>query len=440
MKKTISMLTSLAVLLCFFSAFISVAYADIPNVVVSGPESTQNTTDDRTKVVAWYSVNGYPSWDDIVAIGDGSRVKGPSAENYLSEYQIKYIHAPKGNHVYVYRSSGSTNNPEMIEHGAKVYVLAEAGNASFIVYRTLENKPRSGWVNSGILSNTYPGTTVTVGTADNASAENIGDPSITWSEEKMVDTESKYLIIDQPIENCVGFTLEYRAQYGGYEDCSGTRNIYINDGTGWHFIGKFPYETAKSYHITVNLDKPITLYAVAAPLEIERAKPFSVRSNILDVFVDRPTLYIVDLGDFSASEAYHRIATVHNTVNIGGGDCTYFELQSPIENCVFLNIPMMIQGTNSGAHYNDVVWASVFRDADTGSWIMTDTFEYRDGEYDSAILNVSEPVTIDAFSIFPYDAPNGYGSFMVGYNTNVIVGFLSQDDADRFVASIRNKY
>lgn len=287
MKKAISMLTLLAVLLSIIVIFATAAYADVPNVVISGPETQPASYVGRTLVDTWYSVNGYPSWDDIVAIGDGNRVKSPSADSYLPEYKAQYINAPKGNRVYVYRSYSSTKDPEMIEHGAKVYVLAENGNVSFIIYRTLENKPRSGWVNANVLSDTYPGYTVTVGTPYDVFAENIGDPSTTWSGDKMVGTRSKYLIVDKPIENCVSFTLEYRAQYGGYEDCSGTRNIYINDGTGWRYVGKFPYETAKSYQITVNLDEPTTLCAVATPLEVERTKAFSVRTNVLDVLVER---------------------------------------------------------------------------------------------------------------------------------------------------------
>ena len=97
---------------------------------------------------------------------------------------------------------------------------------------------------------------------------------------------------------------------------------------------------------------------------------------------------------------------------------------------------MIIQGTDTSRHYDDIIWASAFRDADTGRWIMTNTYEYVDGEYNSAILDMPEPVTIDAFSVFPYESPNGYGSFMVGYNTNMIAGFLSQDDAAIFVDSI----
>ncbi len=288
MKKTISLLTVLAVLVSLFTVFASVAYAaDIPNIVVSGPEKTQNATNNRTLVSTWYSVNGYPSWDDIVAIGDGNRVKGPPADKYLTEYLPRYINAPKGNHVYVFRSAGSTRDPEMIEHGARVYVIAESGNASFVIYRTLNNVPRSGWVNTNALSDSYPGYTVSIGAEPDMFAVNVGDPSTTWSRDNMSGTRSKYLILDEPIENCVGFTLEYRAQYKDYEDCSGTRNLYINDGTGWYYVGKFPYETAKSYHVVVNLNAPTTIYAVATPLEVERDKAFSVRTSLLDVLVER---------------------------------------------------------------------------------------------------------------------------------------------------------
>lgn len=289
MKKAIQMQTLIASLLIIFSSFIIIAaYADIPNSVVYDRYEMQGNTDGRIFDSSWYSVNGFPSWDDVVAVGDGDKVMRPPVENFYTEYQTRYINAPKGNHVYVYRNPGSTKNPDMIDHGAKVYVIAVEGNASLIIYRTVENVAKSGWVNSNVLSDTYPGYVVSVGEASNDFLENIGDPSSTWSRDYMSETKSKFLVLDEPVDQCVGFTLEYRAQYGGYEDCSGTRNIYINDGmTGWRYVGNFSYETAKSYHVVVNLKTPTTLCAVAAPLEIERDKPFSVRENVLDVLVKK---------------------------------------------------------------------------------------------------------------------------------------------------------
>ena len=285
MKKLFTILTLAAILLSLTCIFTTAAYADIPNVILTDTGNVPNPMEGRQASDLWCSVNGYPSWDDIVAIGDGERVKGPPAKFYLDEYKVKYVEARGGNHIYVYRSSASTNNPEMIEHGAKVYVLAENGNASLIIYRTLENTSRSGWVSTGLLSDTYPGNIVSVGTAVWEAATNIGDPLVTWSGKKMIGTNCEYLLLDEPIENCVGFTLEYRAQYKDYKDCSGARIIYINNGEGWINVGQFQYETAKSFHINVDLEEPTAVYAIATPMKVEPKYPFSGRTCVLDVLV-----------------------------------------------------------------------------------------------------------------------------------------------------------
>lgn len=285
MKKLISILTLMAVVMSIASVFTVSAYADIPNVILPGPEPLDNTTEVMAGDEAWYSVNGYPSWDDIVAIGDGERVVGPPAKYYLSEYKVRYIKAKGGNHIFVYWSSASLKNPEMIEHGAKVYVLAENGNASLIIYRTLDNTSRSGWVSTGLLSDTYPGHTVSVGTEANVAAANIGDPKVSWSGKKMVGTNCEYLLVDEPIENCVGFTLEYRAEYKNDENCSGARSLYVNNGEGWKYVGQFQYETRQSYHVEVHLEEPTTVYAIATPMKVELRNPFTVRTCVVDALV-----------------------------------------------------------------------------------------------------------------------------------------------------------
>ena len=285
MKKTVSTLTLLAMLVIIFTSA-PTAYAEIPNKVISGPASEQAAAE-AEPADAWYSVNGYPSWDDIVAIGDGDRITGPSASHYLAEYQARYVKATKGNRIYVYKTAERmTQNPRTVEHGARVYVLATKGTASLIIYRDLDNNPTSGWVSTNLLSDTYPGTVVSIG-EESGTFVNIGDPAVTWSGKKMVNTNCEYLLIDEPVENCVGFTLEYRAQGKGTEDCSGSRDVYINNGEGWVYIGRFQYSSAKSYHVIINWDTPMTVYAVAAPLAVERDVDFSVRENVLDAQVQR---------------------------------------------------------------------------------------------------------------------------------------------------------
>ena len=85
MKKWISVLLMITVLIVISTVMTTTAYADVPNVVISGPETEESSNGERAMTDAWYSVNGYPSWDDIVAIGDENRVKGPSADSYLRE-------------------------------------------------------------------------------------------------------------------------------------------------------------------------------------------------------------------------------------------------------------------------------------------------------------------------------------------------------------------
>lgn len=235
----------------------------------------------------WYSVNGYPSWDDVVAIGDGDRIKAPPADSYLAEYQTKYVNATKGNSIYVFKTPGSETSSETVEHGAKVYVIAEKEPHSLVIFRTGENAPRSGWVSTRLLSYDYPGTIVSIGEDDGGNAINVGDPSTTWSGKMMEGTTCEYLSIDDPIRNCIGFTLEYRVQYNGYDNCSGTRNIYVNDGEEWKYVGCFDYENTKSFHVIVNLNVPITLCAVATPLSVEREMKSAVRTCVLDILVDK---------------------------------------------------------------------------------------------------------------------------------------------------------
>ncbi len=457
MRKIISTVMLIAVLLSTITAFTISAYADIPNVVISGPATEQYVDEERTIADAWYSMNGFPSWDDVVAIGDGDRVKAPPLESFLKEYRSKYISAPKGNHVYVYRNPGSTKNPEMIEHGAKVYVIAENGNTSLIIYRSLENRPRSGWVNSNVLSDSFPGKTITVGAEPEGPIADVGDPSTTWSQDNMIETKSKYLILDEPIEGCIGFTLEYRAQYGGYEDCSGTRNVYINDGAGWRYIGKFPYETAKSYHIRVNLDKPVTLYAVAAPLEIERDKAFSVRSNLLDVLVKNTTTdysasaklegliyeaylgdelcYAVDVHKCNSVLGSHLLGIVQtgDVLENGRSELAYFQFAKSIVNCVYISIPTTIIARNE-LDFFGVKWGSYLHFPDEGHWYWGQEYEYANQIKTGAMFALNSPQTIDGFTVAPISAPQGYGPYDISFEeSGTIIAFSDRNSAVSFI-------
>ncbi len=285
MKKLISAVTAVLLVSVMLVCPVS-AGAEVPNIIISGApmEPAAGEIHQGSMMHAWFSVNGYPSWDDIIAIGNQTTVTGPAAKNYLSDYRVCYINAAHKNAIYVYNTAERmTQNPKRIEHGARVYVLAEKGTSSLIIYRTRDQVASSGWVSTSLLSDTFPGETEQVGTPYYGTCNVTSDPALTWAGENMAGTDCEYLILDEPVENCVCFTLEYRAN--GKKDCSGSRDVYVNNGEGWLYVGRFPYSEAKTSQIAVHLEEPISVYAVATPMTVENNAEFTVRENILDVQV-----------------------------------------------------------------------------------------------------------------------------------------------------------
>ena len=76
-----------------------------------------------------------------------------------------------------------------------------------------------------------------------------------------------------------------RSYFTNNKDTSGQRDIYVNNGTGWMWVGNFDYRHPKSYHVEVHLDTPMTLCAVAAPETYVKDVNFHTRQNVLDVLV-----------------------------------------------------------------------------------------------------------------------------------------------------------
>ena len=165
-----------------------------------------------------------------------------------------------------------------------MFVLAEKDTSSFIIYKTYENKPRSGWVSTSFLSGQYNGIVSETGTKYSGKSKSVGDAEISLSGKYMPDTDAEYMILVDPVSDCVGFTLEYKI-HSSQGEVMGKRNIYVYTGDSWEWVGSFPCDSAKSHHITVNLSSPVTVYAVAAPVAKVKNGSFRVRQNILDVMI-----------------------------------------------------------------------------------------------------------------------------------------------------------
>ena len=272
--------------LCSMLLLISLAgtaFADdsgIKNVIKDGKSSTP---------AASSSQNG-PSAKDIKATGDDKKIEMPNASSYYADYVVMYVNAEKEHSVYGHKQPGTKNNEKYmptVYHGTKVIVLAEQGGFSCVLYHSDDNALHAAWVDTDFLAWDYPGRVITLGTQQNKTAVNMGDPEVSWSKGYMVGTKQKYTLLSTPIEDCVGFTLDYQVTARNGADTkqvTGLRTIYINDGDGWIEVGEFDLTKLEPVHVTITLQKSVTLKAVATVADCAKPDTFQFRQGLLDVY------------------------------------------------------------------------------------------------------------------------------------------------------------
>ncbi len=217
-------------------------------------------------------------------------IERPNTADYFSSPFTMYVNAPKGHSVYVYDywSFDEANRFDAAFHGSRVMVLAEHREFYCILYYTQKNELKAAWVNAENLVSYYPGNTAQLGWGNNSSRLiNAGDPEVSWSRENFVRTKRKFTILNQAINNVVSFTLDYQvtARNGSNSYAViGPRDVYVNDGSGWIYVGSFNYPDHHSpVHITVYLDQPMTLAAVATVPNCSDPNTFVFRQSVLDV-------------------------------------------------------------------------------------------------------------------------------------------------------------
>ena len=272
-KKTISLL-----LLASLLAAVSLsAYADngINNQIKGSTASAAQTTSAQT---LFYKA------------GNASKIERPNTGDYFSTPFTMYVDAPKGHSVYVYDywSFDEANRVDAAFHGSRVIVLAEHREFYCILYYTQKNELKVAWVNADNLVSYYPGNTAQLGWENsNSHLINAGDPDISWSRENFVGTKRKFTVLNQAINNVVSFTLDYQvtARNGSESyEVTGPRDVYVNDGSGWIYVGSFDYPDHHSpIHVTVYLDQPMTLAAVATVPNCSDPNTFVFRQSVLDV-------------------------------------------------------------------------------------------------------------------------------------------------------------
>lgn len=218
------------------------------------------------------------------------KIERPGGNDFFSAPFSMYVDAPKGHSVYVYDywSFNEANRFDAAFHGSRVIVLAEHGEFYCILYHTQNNELKAAWVNSENLVSYYPGNTASLGRGySTPRLVNVGDPDVKWSRESFVGTKRKYTVLNQAVNNVVSFTLDYQvtARNGSQSyEVTGSRDVYVNDGSGWVYVGSFDYTDHHSpIHVTINLDQPSTLAAVATVPNCADPNTFVFRQSVLDV-------------------------------------------------------------------------------------------------------------------------------------------------------------
>lgn len=277
MKKIFKSMISVLIMLTIIATLPMAAFADT-NVsnVISGTETPAQTT---STGISAREMLGYAE--------NYSKLSKPSYSDYFSTPVDMYINAPKGHSVYAHRDWNSwDDNFGTPYHGSRVYAVAEHEDMYCVLYFTKDYEFMAGWVKAEHLTTSYPGMHYSNSKTDHSGSYYVGDMMMSWSRDNFIGKTVKYSVLDTTIYDCVGFTLDYQlVAFNGAEadNAYGDRDIYVNDGTGWIYIGSFELSEFKPCHIELSFEEPMTITAIAViPDCADQINPL-YRQSILDV-------------------------------------------------------------------------------------------------------------------------------------------------------------
>lgn len=264
MRKTLILLCMICLLLPMLSA-----YAEEGDAAQRGLEAIQSTA----------------HWDYIQL---------PKEDSYLDEWKTLYgrkaWYAPS---LFVESvpmlKSGAPVRPFLFE-GTEVTVVAEENDMSCILYRGADNKLYSGWIQSVRLLEDFPGDLHYIGSAQEGDFDTIHETPQKWSVGWLPQTEQPYTILDQPVENCVGFTLEYQiiAENTANKNwVMGPRTVWVNDGENWTALGCFDYPHNGTVHVEIGLPEPMTVAEIATVAHCRAPNLFDFRQSGKDFLIEK---------------------------------------------------------------------------------------------------------------------------------------------------------
>ena len=267
MKKTITILTLLCLLCALLPGFC--AFAEESDAAQRGEAAIKATE----------------HWDYIQL---------PKPESYLDEWKTLYgrkaWYAPS---LWVESvpilNSGAPYRPFLFE-GTEVTVVAEENDLSCILYRGENNRLYSGWIKSIRLLDEFPGETYSVGEEREGDFDTLPEVKLDWAKGYLPGTEQRYTVLNEPVENCVGFELEYQMiaeNTSAKWMVMGPRVVWVSDGENWIAAGEFPYEENGAVRVQLWLPEPMTVAAIATVAACHAPNLFDFRETARNFLVEK---------------------------------------------------------------------------------------------------------------------------------------------------------
>lgn len=230
--------------------------------------------------------------DAIRSTSHWDYIQLPQEESYLDEWKTLYgrkaWYAPS---LFVESvpmlKSGAPERPFLFE-GTEVTVVAEENDMSCILYRGANNKLYSGWIQSIRLLEDFPGPLYYIGADPDGEYDTRHEAPLKWSVGWLPQTEQPYTVLETPIENCVGFTLEYQIiaeNTSRKKMLWGDRTVWVNDGENWMALGVFPYTENGTVHVQVWLPEPLDVAAIATVAHCYAPNMFDFRQTARDFLI-----------------------------------------------------------------------------------------------------------------------------------------------------------
>ena len=208
-----------------------------------------------------FAADATPAERGLEAIRTAANWKGielPDESSYLDEWKVLYARKPwyqasltvEG----VPRLKSGAFRPTPLFEGTRVTVVAEQNDMSCMVYPGPDNKLRTGWIQSIRLLEEFPGEVFTIGQEPGIEYGTLDDVGQHWSNDFLLKSQRRYMCLDEPVKNCVGFTMQYQVvarNTGITENVFGQRTLYVFDGESWTEVGSFPYYDLSAVQVDV---------------------------------------------------------------------------------------------------------------------------------------------------------------------------------------------